>query len=32
MKDSTIVKDKPLFANLRKFINIIDSFRDIGLQ
>lgn len=24
--------DKPLFNNLRKLINIIDSFRDIGLQ
>lgn len=24
--------DKPLYNNLRKLINIIDSFRDIGLQ
>ena len=26
------IADKPLFNNLRKLINIIDSFRDIGLQ
>lgn len=26
------VADKPLFNNLRKLINIVDSLRDIGLQ
>jgi len=24
--------DKPLFDNLRKLINLIDSFRDVGLH
>lgn len=26
------VTDKPLFDNLRKLINLIDSFRDVGLH
>jgi hypothetical protein len=29
---SQVVADKPLFNNLRKLINIVDSLRDIGLQ
>lgn len=27
-----VVADKPLFNNLRKLINIVDTLRDIGLQ
>lgn len=30
--DKNETTDKPLFDNLRKLINLIDSFRDVGLH
>jgi hypothetical protein len=32
MEKSQPQTDKPLFDNLRKLINLIDSFRDVGLH
>jgi hypothetical protein len=30
--EKVVQTDKPLFDNLRKLINLIDSFRDVGLH